>query len=180
MSKWIVVDVESDGPVPGIDMYSMISFGAVVLDKALNKTFHGLVKPISNQYIKEALAISNISRETHESYPDPEVTIKDFGIWLKDQSVVSERLTLISDNPAYDWQWINYYTTRYLGKNPFGFSARRIGDIYSGLTKDAHNASAWKKYRTTKHTHNPVDDAMGNAEALVMFNKKYGFNAPIK
>ena len=27
-------------------------------------------------------------------------------------------------------------------------------------------ASEWKKYRLTTHTHNPVDDAKGNAEAL--------------
>jgi hypothetical protein len=27
--------------------------------------------------------------------------------------------------------------------------------------------SGWKKLRTTKHTHHPVDDAMGNAEALL-------------
>ena len=26
--------------------------------------------------------------------------------------------------------------------------------------------TSWKKFRKTKHTHNPVDDAKGNAEAL--------------
>jgi hypothetical protein len=33
----------------------------------------------------------------------------------------------------------------------------------------------WKKlYRKTKHTHNPVDDAIGNAEALLAFKNKLG------
>jgi eukaryotic-like serine/threonine-protein kinase len=68
--------------------------------------------------------------------------------------------------PAFDWQFINYYFHRFLGKNPFGFSARRIGDLYSGLVRDASKASEWKKYRVTAHTHNPVDDAKGNGEAL--------------
>jgi hypothetical protein len=37
--------------------------------------------------------------------------------------------------------------------------------------KDASKASDWKKYRVTKHSHNPVDDARGNAEALRMFRE---------
>jgi hypothetical protein len=28
------------------------------------------------------------------------------------------------------------------------------------------NTNAWKKRRVTNHTHNPVDDARGNVEAL--------------
>ena len=64
---------------------------------------------------------------------------------------------------------------RYYGKNPFGFSARRIGDLYCGLVKHAGKNSEWKhKYRKTKHTHNPVDDAMGNAEALLAFRDELG------
>lgn len=37
--SYIMVDVESDGPIPGD--YSMISFGAVVVDETLDKTFYG-------------------------------------------------------------------------------------------------------------------------------------------
>ena len=77
----------------------------------------------------------------------------------------------ISDNPAYDWQFINYYFHRFLGRTPFGFSGRRIGDLYAGLVKDASKATEWKKYRVTAHTHNPADDARGNAEALRKFKE---------
>ena len=45
---------------------------------------------------------------------------------------------------------------RFVGRNPFGFSGRRIGDLYAGLVKDAYKATEWKKYRRTTHTHNPV------------------------
>ena len=37
--------------------------------------------------------------------------------------------------------------------------------------KDASKATEWKKYRVTRHTHNPVDDARGNAEALLKFRE---------
>lgn len=84
----------------------------------------------------------------------------------------------ISDNPAFDWQWINWYFHTYLGKNPFGFSARRIGDLYCGMKMDAGLNIEWKKlFRKTKHDHNPVNDAKGNAEALLAM-KKMGLKIP--
>ena len=75
-------------------------------------------------------------------------------------------LVFISDNVAYDWQWINFYFWRYFGMNPFGHSGRRIGDFYAGLTGDFRNTQRWKRLRKTKHDHNPVMDAMGNVEAF--------------
>ena len=89
----------------------------------------------------------------------------NFDFWLKKVCDSTQPL-FISDNPAFDWQWINYYFHHLLGKNPFGWSARRIGDYYAGLTGNFGNATRWKRLRITKHTHNPVDDAMGNAEAF--------------
>jgi hypothetical protein len=71
-----------------------------------------------------------------------------------------------SDNPAFDWQFINYYLIDYVGVNPFGYSARRIGDLYSGRLGRLSAHTEWKRMRQTKHSHNPVDDARGNAEAL--------------
>ena len=37
--SYIVVDIEADGPIPGD--YSMICFGAVIVDENLDKTFNG-------------------------------------------------------------------------------------------------------------------------------------------
>lgn len=77
------------------------------------------------------------------------------------------RAVFVSDNLAFDWQFINYTFHRFLGRNPFGFSGRRIGDLYAGLVCDVYKATEWKKLRETRHTHHPVDDAKGNAEALL-------------
>jgi len=158
-----VVDVESDGPVPGL--YSMISFGAVKVDKNLGCTFYGETAPISDQWIPGALAVSNISREQHSAYPSPEIAIKNFAKWIEENT--EGRPVFMSDNNGFDAAFINYYMHRYNGSNPFGFSSRRIGDFYAGLVKDITSANRWKYLRKTKHTHNPVDDAKGNAEALI-------------
>lgn len=172
---WIVVDVESDGPCPAL--YSMISFGAVVVEPGLERRFKGLTAPISPDWQPAALAVSSISRQQHEAYPDPAATMQSFGEWLGGLSGEKARV-FVSDNPAFDWQFINYYLHRYLGSNPFGFSARRIGDLYSGWKGDARKAGDWKRLRRTPHTHDPVDDALGNAEALLAMQEA-GLKLPI-
>ena len=159
----IVVDVEADGPIP--HQYSMVCFGAVVVEPTLSKTFYGRTRPISGEWLPEALAVSGFTREQHLTFDEPSVVMENFAEWIKASSKGSA--VFISDNPAFDWQWINYYFHYYLGRNPFGFSARRIGDLYAGLERDFLAASKWKRLRRTAHTHDPVDDAKGNAEALL-------------
>lgn len=160
----ISVDVEADGPAPGPSLGSMVSFGAVLV-KDMDKTFYGKTAPITDKWNPEALAISRISRKEHESYPDPGPIMACFKDWLDEVS--DGRPTFISDNPAFDWQFINFYFHLFVGENPFGFSARRIGDLYCGLVKDGRKNRDWKrKLRKTAHTHHPVDDARGNAEAV--------------
>lgn len=159
--SFIVVDVEADGPYPGD--YSMVSFGAVVVEPSLSKTFYGNVKPVSDLWKSDALAISNITREQHLQFDEPGDVMFEFVEWIK--SVTKGRPIFISDNPCFDWQFINYYLHKYTGSNPFGFSGRRIGDLYCGMVKDTY--AKWKHLRKTIHTHNPVDDAMGNAEVLL-------------
>lgn len=165
-TSWFVVDVETDGPAPGL--YSMVSLGAVRLNRELATTCKGLFGPLHDaDYDPEALAVSNTTREQHLTYPSPQFAMNLFHEWVVANTLPGTRPVFVSDNPAFDWQFVNYYFHRFIGKNPFGFSARRIGDIYAGLVKDARAHGKWKKFRKTEHTHDPVDDAKGNAEALL-------------
>jgi hypothetical protein len=147
----------------------MVCFGAILFDEHLDKSFYGQTRPISEGFVPEALAISGFSRAQHLSFDDQKIVMESFASWLDQNS--KGRPVFVSDNVAFDWQFINYYFHRFIGRNPFGFSGRRIGDLYAGLVKDASKATEWKKYRVTKHTHNPVDDARGNAEALKRFRE---------
>lgn len=166
--SYIVVDVEADGPIPS--RYSMVCFGAVVVEPTLSKTFYGQTFPVSEFYDPEALAISGFSREEHLKFDNPQTVMFEFEKWISEVSV--GKPVFISDNPAFDWQWINFYFHNFWGKNPFGFSARRIGDLYCGMKLDAGKNSEWKKFlRKTTHDHNPVNDAKGNAEALIAMQK---------
>ena len=165
--SYIVVDVETDAESPATG--SIVCFGAVLV-KDTSKTFYGKIKPISENYNESALAISGFTHEQHLKFDDPFLVMKSFAEWLEKES--DGKPTFISDNPAFDFQWINFYFHKFLGRNPFGFSGRRIGDLYCGMMGDASLNREWKrKLRITKHTHNPVDDAMGNAEALLQMKK---------
>jgi len=163
-----MVDIESDGPIPA--EYSMICFGTVIVDEPLNRTFYGKLKPVSDQWIPDALKVSGFSREETLQFDDPQAVMENFSKWLtlycKNQPI------FISDNNGFDWQFINYYFYRFLGKNPFGYSSTNLGSIYKGLVKDT--SKNFKHLRKTTHTHNPVDDVLGNAEALLYMKKEMG------
>lgn len=176
-NKLIVVDVEADGPCPGL--YSMVCFGAcIVEDIPINgkyRTYYGQTAPISSAYIEEALIVSGFTRTQHENFQNPIEAITGFVSWIK-KECGQHRPVFISDNPAFDWQFINYYMWLCANENPFGFSARRIGDLYCGYETHLGKNSEWKKLRRTKHDHHPVNDAIGNAEALIDILVKGGFD----
>ena len=170
-----VVDVESNGPVPGL--YSMICFGAVAIDgDGLQKTFYGQTRPLEGAgTIPEAQNISGISLGQQQGFEEPGKVMQDFAKWITEVNK-DGRPIFVSDNPAFDWQFINYYFHLFTGSNPFGFSARRIGDFYAGLERNYF--ARWKHLRKTSHDHNPVNDAIGNAEALISMAKKFGVKLP--
>jgi hypothetical protein len=170
--SWFIVDVEADGKIIG--EHSMVCFGAVKLSPDLDKTFYGQTKPISEIYQPEALAISGFKREEHEKFDLPYITMSSFANWL----ILHSKGTpvLLSDNNGFDAAWINYYFMMFHGSNPFGWTSRRIGDLFCGSEHDLHYK--WKQHRITEATHNPVDDAKGNAEALLYWFNKYNIKLP--
>lgn len=165
---FIMVDVESDGPIPGD--FSMISFGAVLVNEQLNQTFYGQLKPVSDKYIPEALAVSNHTREETLTFDNPATVMLNFKNWIT--AVSKDRPIFISDNNGFDWMFICWYFHHFLGENPFGFSSQNLGSLYKGMMKDTF--TTFKHLRKTKHTHHPVDDAKGNAEALLTMKRELG------
>lgn len=163
---YVMVDVETDGPIPAD--YSMICLGAVVVDENLDKRFYGQLKPISEQWIPDALKISGFSRNQTQQFDDPIDVMEKFSAWIK-VSCTGTPL-FISDNNGFDWQFVNYYFHHFLGNNPFGFSSTNLGSLYKGLVKDT--SKNFKHLRNTAHTHDPLDDAVGNAEALLKMISK--------
>ena len=163
-----MVDIEADGPIPGD--YSMICFGAVIVEPGLERTFYGRLKPTTESWIPEALNVSGFTREETLSFDDPKAVMREFGDWVKKET--KGRPMFISDNNGFDWQFINWHFHHFLGDNPFGHSSTNLGSLYKGCERDMFKN--FKHLRQTEHTHDPLDDAKGNAEALLAIKEQYG------
>jgi hypothetical protein len=172
--SYIVVDIEADGPIPGD--YSMICFGAVIVDENLDKTFYAKLKPISENFNPETLAISGFSRNETLEFNDPTNVMLDFEEWIQNNS--KGKPIFISDNNGFDWMFICWYFHHFIKRNPFGYSSRRISDLYCGLVKDTF--AQWKHLRKTVPTHNPIDDAKGNAEVILHLRNEMGLKISLK
>ena len=156
----VFVDCEAYGGAPSVGR--LTEFGAVTYpDKA---SFHGILlstRPsVANPAVPER--VSDMDRGFYLTVAA--TVFSNFDLWLR--AYTKGRPVMVSDNPAFDWQWINDLFWLTLNRNPFGHSARRISDFYAGLTGDFYNTQRWKSLRRTPHDHNPVHDALGNVEAF--------------
>jgi hypothetical protein len=154
MKNLIFVDCEATGPCPGLGI--LTEFGTI--DYQSRASFHGILA--ESQPSKDNPAISEATGKMF----DPVEVFTNFENWLRE--VCQGRPIFVSDNPAFDFQWINYGFHHALGKKTFGHSARRISDFYAGLVGDFTATQGWKSLRITPHDHNPVNGAMGNVEVF--------------
>ncbi len=94
-----MVDIEADGPIPGD--YSMVCFGAVIVEPALDRTFYGRLRPISEQWVPEALAVSGFTREQTLEFDEPKAVMEAFAAWVQEHCPT--RRVFIADNNGFDW-----------------------------------------------------------------------------
>lgn len=155
MNHLFFVDCEARGPSPVSG--TLTEFG--IVHYQTRETFHGILFEGSPDPENPAIPLVGDRVAT-----DKEVAEKlcDWLISLAGR----QRPVFVSDNVAYDWQWIAGMFDRAGIDNPFGHSGRRISDFYAGLTGRWSNTQEWKRLRKTVHDHNPVNDSMGNVEAF--------------
>lgn len=169
--SYIMVDIEADGPVPGI--YSMIEIGAVIVEPSLEKRFYGTLKPISDNWIPEALAVTNRTREETLKFDNPLETMIKFDDWVRKTSKHTPQF--VSDNNLFDGMFVFYYLWKFVGSCVFGYSSHSLGSLFKGFNKNMNmNLKRFKSsINTQKHDHNPVHDALGNAQAMLEMAKIY-------
>lgn len=194
MNILLSMDVEASGPAPFHG--DMISFAAWVIEPELTRCFDsGNMRPECDRYSEGAYKSIGMTREQHLAAPfSIEERILAFRDWLKPildaehdrlvQNAVKRgddpakaqypRGIMVSDNPGFDFQWMNFELWNKLGVPLLGHSARRIGDAYAGLRKRPHETLGWKKLRVAPHDHTPKNDALGNAEAWNAMWSKWG------
>jgi DNA polymerase III epsilon subunit-like protein len=167
---FISVDIEADGPIPG--EYSMISLGAVVAGRS-EATFYRELRPISERFVPEALAVSGLDRDRLlREGADPEAAMRDLAAWLGEVGE-GRRPVFVAFSATFDWMFVNWYFHRFMGKNPFGISGLDIKAYYMGALgkkrwADTAKRSMEKRFLSSSpHTHHALDDAREQAEVFL-------------
>jgi hypothetical protein len=177
-SLYISVDIEADGPIPG--PYSMLSLGAAVAGvqdaggftaaDPERDTFYRELRPISEDFVPEALAVSGLDRErlTAEG-AEPSVALAEFTGWVREVSAGAQ--PVMCGYPAsYDWTFLYWYLMRFTGGSPFGHSgcldmktlyATKAGLPLRAVAKGTMPRELLSRRR---HTHHALDDAVEQAE----------------
>lgn len=174
MTILLSMDVEASGPCPLHG--DMISFAAIVIEEGLTRTFDsGNMRPECDKFSQGAYASIGMTREQHLAAPySITERMLAFRDWTETLEMKDGRCVLLSDNPGFDFAWMNFELWNKVGKPLLGHSARRIGDAWAGLRKRPRETQGWKKLRIAPHDHTPLNDAMGNAEAWLEMWKLHG------
>lgn len=178
--RLFIVDVEASGPSPHSG--KMTEFG--VVDLVSRDWFHGRLHTFEPHPEVPARPVvtgkapgvrvgsqgdtpmpAMMWNTDYRQGPGSQFVYRALADWLEHRAG-DARITFVSDNPGYDFMWMAYGFDSHDLVNPFGHTARRIGDLAAGLEGHWLATSRWKRRRKTVHDHNPVNDALGNAEAL--------------
>src|ERR1700759_1044991 len=97
LGNLVIVDCEAWGGAPSVGR--LTEFGAVHYESG--ETFHGMIWEHRSDPDNPAQSL-----RPKKLVKPPGFVFEQFGIWLRDLPD-KRRPVFVSDNPAYDWQWIN-------------------------------------------------------------------------
>lgn len=172
---FISVDIEAAGPTPG--EFSLLSIGACdVYDTT--RTFGCELKPINRNAAPGALEVTGLSLELlAERGLKPDKAMRSFDAWLSEISADGRALVFVGFNAPFDWSFVNYYFHRFIGRNPFGFTALDIKAYYMGAT-----GCAWSDTRSSRMSedlkpkrsadHQALHDALYQAELFRLIRER--------
>lgn len=171
------VDVEADGPIPG--PYSMLSFGAVAAGTmaesfspagASPATFYRELRPISDEFVPAALAVSGLDRDVlAREGADPAVAMREFGRWVT-ETAGECRPVFVAYPASFDWMFVYWYLIRFTGSSVFGHSGcLDVKTAYAIRARvpfgRAHKRAMPRQLLSTRpHTHHALDDAAEQAD----------------
>ena len=126
---WIMVDVETSGPLYGT--HSMTELGAAAGSMARGgiDRFEAVIRPIGDAVRTSRDSYERARREGE----DPKQAMRRFAQWCAPH--IEAKALFVARPAAFDWPWIVYYAWRYLGENPFGFKAVCASSWFQAIGK---------------------------------------------
>jgi len=164
---YVSTDVETDGPIPGIN--SMLSLGsaAYLSDKTLIGTF------TANLETLPGAEPCPRTMEWWESQPEawaacrenpqpPEQVMPQYAEWLRK---LPGRPVFVGYPAAFDFMFVYWYLIRFAGESPFSYSALDIKTYAMAMLKKGYRESVKRNmprrwFEQLPHTHRALDDAI--------------------
>jgi len=172
-------DVETDGPIPG--PFSILSFALVYAGRfdgkrferpeAFDQSFYRELRPISDQFEPEALAVNRLDRDrlVREGVA-PEKAMSEATRWVR-QLAGPSRPVLVAYPLSFDWTWLYWYFVRFSSEgSPFNHSG--CFDLKTAIAVKAQIpiSAAGRNHLTPPlrshltHSHHALRDAIEQAE----------------
>lgn len=164
---YVSTDIETDGPVPGLN--SMLSFGSAAFlpDKTLLGTFSANLETLDGASSNpETLAWWETNPEAWEACRKdprpPALVMPQYVSWLKD---LPGAPVFVGYPAAFDFMFITYYLYRFAGESPFSYFALDIKSYAMALMKTQFQAVVKSQmpqrwFDDLPYTHVALDDAI--------------------
>ena len=151
---YVSIDIEADGPVPGL--HSMLSLGAAAFtsDGVLGDTFS-----VNLEQLHEASedvrtmrwwASQSAAWQACRTAPEaPGQAMRRFHAWLERQHAAVGLPVMVAFPAAYDAMWVQWYLHRFVGDDPFRRRAIDVKTLAMVATEAGYGATT--KSRLPKH-----------------------------
>ena len=174
---YVSIDIEADGPAPGLN--SMLSLGAAAFtsDGALVQTFSANLEPLPEAHEDERTMLWWVSQpaawEACRALPqDPEQALGSFHAWVERQEKTLGLPVMVAFPASYDAMWVQWYLHRFVGDDPFrrrAIDIKTMAMVAMGAGYRATAKSSLPKHwrPRAKHTHVAVEDAIEQGELFM-------------
>lgn len=193
MDVYFSVDVETDGPIPG--PYSMLSFALVPAGRSDGTHFtppanyddllYVELRPISPDFEPEAMQIHGLDRDRLVlAGTDPKDAMLRAEGWIRERCQGGQPV-LVAYPLGFDWSWLHWYFTRYLGRSPFlhsrAFDLKTAISLTEGITVSRASRSRLPETLRPQqaHTHHAADDAIAQAQIFARLMSKRPASPPV-
>jgi len=137
-STWFCIDIECNGPVPGL--YDMVSLGAVVVAQddsgilQLGESTYVEIQPQAPRFDAHAAGIHGLDQDRlkREGLPRREAALQ-LAAWVREQTRPGTDPTFVGHNAPFDWSFVAWVYAAEELDNPFGYKALCTKSLAAGV-----------------------------------------------